>query len=919
MTVCLVFLFLILHTATIVALQSYKLQRNSQIIKQRRSSPLFESWNNAQDFSKSSSSTEQHNRPARNKQHRSTEQGKKQRWKQKYRSRTPQESFCDDLRHQLKQRVQYAEELLLNTLQHNKTLVTAKSFHIVLMGYAREADATSAVRAETLLQQMTAQDHINPTVFAYNTVMQAWSNHRANQKTNKMSSSVSLRPYYAIFRLFEDMQKRHQIKPTTFSYNLLMESNLRLASQWYSTMVGQNVSPDRKTYHTLFRAYSQNATKGAAEEADALLEELMQFKQEAPSDCGSKDSPCDHFNFQPNTFWINCVISAWSKTTLLERGKKADAWFQRMQLKRGCHPNTSTYSQLMNVHASLYLEQRKPSHKKRVLDLLRDLEYRHSTCKDSEKNYLQPDVITYTTAMKVMTVTQALELFQKMKDGPRKMQPNIITYNTLIKILCGSSQEQHTLPEQKHPMFVAMDLYYELLKDPQKHPDAVTHTELIFGWAQTRRADAGYRAEEMLQELEINTPPSSLESIDLTKVYNAVIIAWGRTSNSKAPDRVEKLLDKMERTEGCMPNIITYISLADAYAKAAIPDAEVKCEALLARMKKQDPNNNIKPNRVLYNSILNALAKSCKPSAIDKAEEILNVMGDDVDIFTYSTMVDCYTKCCKDPTIAINKAEEVLEIVEDAYDNTQDERFKPSPVFYSAILQAYAKSKVGDIEAEALLRRNERLFNSNSTRYSYCKPHAILYNAVMDAIARSGNPDAGRRAEALLQEMEEQLDDGEVTRRSLNAILLAYRHDADACDKAEYILQRMEELTLAGVYDVMPDLIAWNTAIAALAGHNADRAHALFQRMQERHDVNPDGMTYSYVIQAWLKRNDERGMQMAQSLLNDYYNNHHYTNDNHHPDKDLTLDPVFHVVHAYQQQQQQRVEIRNDDDKVIKW
>ena len=76
----------------------------------------------------------------------------------------------------------------------------------------------------------------------------------------------------------------------------------------------------------------------------------------------------------------------------------------------------------------------------------------------------------------------------------------------------------------------------------------------------------------------------------------------------------------------------------------------------------------------------------------------------------------------------------------------------------------------------------------------------------------------------------------------------------------------MKELTEAGVYDVVPDVIAWNSVIGAIAHSDdptpAQQAQAMVDRMQNFYPavkgngrlLRPVGITYSYVIEAWLKR-----------------------------------------------------------------
>jgi PPR repeat family len=99
------------------------------------------------------------------------------------------------------------------------------------------------------------------------------------------------------------------------------------------------------------------------------------------------------------------------------------------------------------------------------------------------------------------------------------------------------------------------------------------------------------------------------------------------------------------------------------------------------------------------------------------------------------------------------------------------------------------------------------------------------------------------------------------TRRSFNAVMLAYRHDGQGATKAEKLLNRMEELADTGDF-MGPDVVSYNCAIQAIVDDKcaktsklrdrssaADRAQAMLDRMEER-SVRPDATTYSCVIRA---------------------------------------------------------------------
>jgi len=456
-----------------------------------------------------------------------------------------------------KRGAQMAEQRLEQALQqwqHDSTTldVTDVTFNIVIMGYASQSryDATAPTRAEGLLHRMVAVG-ITPTAFSYNAACQAWSNAR-----------LGIRAQKAILRLIAEMKQTYDYEPTTFTYNLVIASNLASAEEWYRVMLEKGIYADRQTFHLLFKSYGQT---GQVEKAEALVEELTERAMNGEED------------LRPHNIWINSVISALSKQATPQAGTRADWWLKRMQKlyqlgQTNMRPDASTFSQVMNVHATYGNTQR-------VQELLQDLEHRFVQTGEAQ---LQPDTVSYTTAIKAYMKQphEASKLLQIMHDldaaGRLNVKPNIVTYNTVLRSWASTATREG--------LTKAMDIFQSMTVEP----NSSTYAELIFGWSASGLRDAGYRAQSLLQELEA-LPPSKQKGVELTKLYNAVILAWGRSSAAEAPRRADELLTQLETKyangdwKAC-PNIVTFVSVADAYAKASVPDAQERCDALLQRM-----------------------------------------------------------------------------------------------------------------------------------------------------------------------------------------------------------------------------------------------------------------------------------------------------------------------------------------------
>ena len=362
-----------------------------------------------------------------------------------------------------------------------------------------------------------------------------------------------------------------------------------------------------------------------------------------------------------------------------------------------------------------------------------------------------------------------------------------------------------------------------------RYPDSVSYTTLTHGWSKTRFPEAASRAQNLFTAA-LKLPPSRRRGkFSTTKLCNSVISAYAKSGDDDAPERVDSLLAQLEGRflsgdATARPDKITFLGIFDTYAKSEVSNAEERCDLLLDRIshyRDMFDLESLEPDRIVYNAVINALAKSQQPDAVERVEDILAMMESSVDerlrpdIVTYATVIDCFTKC---GGMSLQRADDLLRFVEGTF-RSGDETLKPNAVFYSAILQAWAKTATveGAEKAENLLQRNIGLYAQGNV---YAKPHTIVFNAVMDAIARSNMIGAGARAEDLLDEMESLYQSGDEdmrpSKRSFNAVILAYRNQGNASQKTEELLHKMEEMATSGRNEVRPDVVQTVLGDAAL-------------------------------------------------------------------------------------------------------
>jgi len=92
-----------------------------------------------------------------------------------------------------------------------------------------------------------------------------------------------------------------------------------------------------------------------------------------------------------------------------------------------------------------------------------------------------------------------------------------------------------------------------------------------------------------------------------TELYNAVMKAWSRSKDNRAPEQVLNLLQHMEglNQEGyshLKPDLFTYNTIISTLSKSRKPGSAYKAEAMLDVMRKMadESDENIGPDTITY-------------------------------------------------------------------------------------------------------------------------------------------------------------------------------------------------------------------------------------------------------------------------------------------------------------------------------
>lgn len=374
-------------------------------------------------------------------------------------------------------------------------------------------------------------------------------------------------------------------------------------------------------------------------------------------------------------------------------------------------------------------------------------------------------------------------------------------------------------------------------------PDIVSLNSVLNAWANSSEKDAAEKAMQLLDE-ELEKMEPNVVSI------NTIILAFAKRGAAKEAD---ELLHKMEHSYNVTPDTISYNSLLYAYAQANQPE---HAERVLKEMM-QLSSLFVKPDTITFNTVLLAWAKSGHRKACQRSEELLKHMitlheagNDDVapDVYSYSIVLQALTT--SHGATAAARALQLLETME------QNDNLAPNAVTYTTVMTALSKCgyKNAAPEAEKLLNRMIERYNGGDDD---CKPDTVAFTAVISCWARGFEHEhADERTLKLLEVMKNGDDDAKPNAMTYTSVLksLARSRKATACQKAEDLLEEMEQAYQNGNAALQPTSIHYNVAMDVYAMSpnydKASKAYQLYRQMGQRNHTQPNIVSYNTLLRA---------------------------------------------------------------------
>ena len=369
-----------------------------------------------------------------------------------------------------------------------------------------------------------------------------------------------------------------------------------------------------------------------------------------------------------------------------------------------------------------------------------------------------------------------------------------------------------------------------------------------------------------------------------TKMYNMLLRSWSNSGLTNiALERVQTILKQMqftyEKTKDASFQPVTQsfnyvLNLIVRNINHYNPRGSVKgqsgrslmdeAELLLSWMEElyaTGRNDQVQPDSTSYTAVINAYARSIEHAVQNETKDFVSRKVERA-LELYNTLIRLH----------LNAGEE-------------DEKFKPNKFTYSSIINCLAKSglvlaaKRADDLLQYMIKQTLENDKSGIQKDADLFPDTVVVSTVILAYAQIGTPGAAERAEQLLEYLEEQERQGN---QNLRPDLMCYNHVIHGwtrCTshrryilKAESILKRLEDRK----DHIEPDKRTYNMILLAWSRcpdeGSASRADSTLRRMLKKYDdgdsnVQPDTVSFSHAMQAWGRSQMRGAAERAESLL----------------------------------------------------
>lgn len=238
------------------------------------------------------------------------------------------------------------------------------------------------------------------------------------------------------------------------------------------------------------------------------------------------------------------------------------------------------------------------------------------------------------------------------------------------------------------------------------------------------------------------------------------------------------------------------------------------------------------------------------------------------DGVTFASLINVYSK-----GNLPQKAESVLNWMEEQYKLTGENRFQPTNIHYNTVIDSWVRKRDDNRSGE----KAEMLFNAMLKSYESgdeeVKPDLLTFNLVMRALGNSGDAASAQKVEAMLLMLESGMKQFEEIRTNVKTYNIAINvwskcKGKGSAKRAEAIFHRMKELYESGTNDQLkPDVYTYTTLIDAYSKIGASKKAEGVLALMEEDGVPANVLTYNSLISSWARNGDQSAPEEAERIL----------------------------------------------------
>jgi hypothetical protein len=236
--------------------------------------------------------------------------------------------------------------------------------------------------------------------------------------------------------------------------------------------------------------------------------------------------------------------------------------------------------------------------------------------------------------------------------------------------------------------------------------------------------------------------------------------------------------------------------------------------------------------------------------------------------FEYNMVISAWTEVAqhnsKEGKQASERALYILRLLQRAHDEEQRSELLPTSFSFTKVLAALSHAK-DSRKAKTTLRWMEALYERGLNRNA--KPQESAYTYVLNSIADSGEPDAGKEAEQLLRHMNDTGTEPKTMHYTVAIKSWMRQESRQGAEQAEQLFKSM---------NVHPDIFTYGSllnawAVSGMREYGAERADAIMQKLREDPKVSPNQYAFNVNMNAWSRSSTIKAIDRTEALLEEMY------------------------------------------------